>query len=80
VKALAPTAGVTPLVMAEWVKAGARGFGTGGNRDALGRSMEEIRARATAFVKAWHAIEHDRTDAIGGNDMHHPITTCSTPS
>jgi 2-dehydro-3-deoxyphosphogalactonate aldolase len=70
---LMPTGGITPEVMAAWVKAGARGFGTGGNLYAPGRSLDEIRARATAFVKAWHAIEGDRTDAIGG-------TTCTTPS
>jgi 2-dehydro-3-deoxyphosphogalactonate aldolase len=70
---LMPTGGITPQVMAEWVKAGASGFVTGGNLYAPGRSLEEIRDRATAFVKAWHAIEHDRTNAFGE-------TTCTTPS
>jgi 2-dehydro-3-deoxyphosphogalactonate aldolase len=70
---LMPTGGITPEVMADWVKAGASGFGTGGNLYAPGRSLEDIRTRATAFVEAWRAIEHDRANPIGG-------TTCITPS
>jgi 2-dehydro-3-deoxyphosphogalactonate aldolase len=70
---LMPTGGITPQAMSDWVEAGASGFGVGGNLYAPGRSLEQIRARATTFVKTWHAIEHDRTHAIGG-------ATCTSPS
>ncbi|WP_430513788.1 2-dehydro-3-deoxy-6-phosphogalactonate aldolase [Pannonibacter phragmitetus] len=53
---LMPTGGITPEAMAEWVRAGATGFGTGGNLYAPGRSLEDIRLRARAYVAAWRSI------------------------
>lgn len=53
---LMPTGGITPSAMAEWVQAGASGFGIGGNLYAPGRSLEDIRLRARAYVAAWRTI------------------------
>jgi 2-dehydro-3-deoxyphosphogalactonate aldolase len=50
---LLPTGGVTPEAMPAWMKAGASGFGIGGNLYRPGRSLEEIKASAAAFVGAW---------------------------
>jgi 2-dehydro-3-deoxyphosphogalactonate aldolase len=70
---LMPTGGITLQIMGEWLKAGASGFGIGGNLYVPGRSLDEIRTRARAFVAAWHAIEDDRTNAVGA-------AKCVTPS
>jgi 2-dehydro-3-deoxyphosphogalactonate aldolase len=43
--------------MADYVEAGASGFGTGGRLYAPGRTVEEVRARAQAYVAAWHATQ-----------------------
>lgn len=52
---LLPTGGITPEVMSSWVKAGASGFGIGGNLYRPGRSLQDIAASAKAFVDAWKA-------------------------
>lgn len=59
---LMPTGGITPAAMAEWVQAGASGFGTGGNLYAPGRSLEDIRLRARAYVTAWRTITGENAD------------------
>jgi len=62
---LMPTGGITPSAMSEWVQAGASGFGTGGNLYAPGRSLEDIRQRARAYVAAWQASKSVQADATG---------------
>jgi 2-dehydro-3-deoxyphosphogalactonate aldolase len=69
---LLPTGGITPETMAAWVAAGASCFGVGGNLYAPGRSLQDIRNRANAFVSAWHATEHSR----GCAEME---ATCTSP-
>ncbi|WP_100239633.1 2-dehydro-3-deoxy-6-phosphogalactonate aldolase [Sphingobium sp. LB126] len=54
---LFPTGGIVPETMADYVEAGASGFGTGGRLYAPGRTVEEVRARAQAYVAAWHATQ-----------------------
>jgi 2-dehydro-3-deoxyphosphogalactonate aldolase len=50
--------GVTPPEsMAAWVKAGATGFGIGGQLYAPGTSAEQVRDRAAGFVAAWQASQ-----------------------
>ncbi|KQQ33568.1 2-dehydro-3-deoxy-6-phosphogalactonate aldolase [Duganella sp. Leaf126] len=51
-----PVGGVTPDTMAGWKKAGATGFGIGGALFTPGVSLEELGARAAAFVDAWRAL------------------------
>lgn len=60
---LLPTGGVTPEAMAGWVAAGASGFGIGGNLYRPGRSLDEIRKSANAFVKAWSRLAEEKTGA-----------------
>lgn len=50
---LLPTGSITPEAMPAWIEAGASGFGIGGNLYRPGRSLEDIRTSATAFVSAW---------------------------
>lgn len=57
---LMPTGGITPETMPAWVAAGASGFGIGGNLYTPGRSLQDIRNRANAFVSAWRATDHSR--------------------
>jgi len=52
-----PVGGVTPESMAAWVKAGATGFGIGGQLYAPGTSAEQVRDRAAGFVAAWQASQ-----------------------
>lgn len=54
---LFPTGGIEPETMADYVAAGASGFGTGGKLYAPGRSLDEVRARAHAYVAAWRATQ-----------------------
>ncbi|QAB00899.1 MULTISPECIES: 2-dehydro-3-deoxy-6-phosphogalactonate aldolase [Agrobacterium tumefaciens complex] len=54
---LLPTGGITPEAMKPWVDAGASGFGIGGNLYRPGRSLEEIRVSAAAFIAAWYAAQ-----------------------
>ena len=48
-----PVGGITPESMGAWVKAGATGFGIGGQLYAPGTSAEEVLQRGLAFVAAW---------------------------
>lgn len=50
---LLPTGGITPEAIPSWLKAGASGFGIGGNLYRPGKSLSEIRKSAIEFVKAW---------------------------
>ena len=70
---LMPTGGITPQAMSVWVEAGASGFGVGGNLYAPGRSLEEIRKRAIAFVEAWQAAEHHRNTIPSGAKCRPPL-------
>lgn len=53
---LLPTGGITPEAMPAWKAAGASGFGVGGNLYRPGRSIEDIRVTAEAFVSAWRSL------------------------
>jgi 2-dehydro-3-deoxyphosphogalactonate aldolase len=70
---LMPTGGITPQAMSDWVEAGASGFGVGGNLYARGRSLEEIRKRAIAFVEAWRSTGHDRDSIPRGATCRPPL-------
>lgn len=48
-----PVGGVTPETIAPWVKAGATGFGIGGQLFAPGVSLADLRAKAVNYVQAW---------------------------
>jgi 2-dehydro-3-deoxyphosphogalactonate aldolase len=50
-----PVGGITPESMAAWVKAGATGFGIGGQLYAPGTPAQEVLLRGRAFVAAWQA-------------------------
>ncbi len=50
-----PVGGITPDSMGAWVKAGATGFGIGGQLYAPGTSADEVLQRGRAFVAAWQA-------------------------
>jgi 2-dehydro-3-deoxyphosphogalactonate aldolase len=50
-----PVGGITPDSMGGWVKAGATGFGIGGQLYAPGTSAAEVLERGRAFVAAWQA-------------------------
>ncbi len=49
---LMPVGGVSPPDMAEWWKAGARGFGLGSDIYKPGRALDEIELKARAAVAA----------------------------
>jgi 2-dehydro-3-deoxyphosphogalactonate aldolase len=51
-----PVGGITPGTMAGWVRAGATGFGVGGQLYTPGVSAADIGVRAQEFVAAWRAI------------------------
>ncbi len=51
-----PVGGVTPDNVAEFVRAGADGFGLGSGLYAPGRSAEDVRQRADAYVAAWRKV------------------------
>lgn len=53
---LLPTGAITPDSMASWFEAGASGFGIGGNLYKPGRTLDEIRHSANAFVHAWNSL------------------------
>ena len=50
-----PVGGITPESMAPWVKAGATGFGIGGQLYAPGTPADQVKTRAAGFVAAWQA-------------------------
>jgi len=51
-----PVGGVSPETMAAWVKAGATGFGIGGNLYTPGVTLEQLKERAEAFVSTWRGL------------------------
>ena len=53
---LLPVGGITPETMAEYVAAGAAGFGIGSALYKPGLSADDVRRRAEPFVAAWRAI------------------------
>ena len=53
--ALLPVGGITPGTMAGYLAAGASGFGLGSALYAPGRSAEQVRTQALAFVQAFRA-------------------------
>lgn len=63
---LCPTGGITPLVMREYVAAGASGFGLGSALYAPGASPAATRQSADAFVAAWRRPdeEYARSGAV----------------
>ena len=52
-----PVGGITPDSMGAWVKAGATGFGIGGQLYSPGTSAEEVLKRGKDFVAAWLAAK-----------------------
>lgn len=55
-----PVGGITPANMADYVAAGANGFGIGSALYKPGRSIKDVAAAAQAFASAWHAIAANR--------------------
>ncbi|MGH6923895.1 MAG: 2-dehydro-3-deoxy-6-phosphogalactonate aldolase [Propylenella sp.] len=53
---LLPVGGIAPKSMADYVAAGAAGFGIGSSLYKPGATAEEVASRAAAFVEAWRAI------------------------
>lgn len=53
---LLPVGGIAPETMAEYVAAGAAGFGIGSALYKPGLSAPEVGRRATAFMAAWRAL------------------------
>lgn len=51
-----PVGGITPAGMADYVRAGATGFGVGSALYKPGRGIREVAAAAQAFASAWHAL------------------------
>ena len=51
-----PVGGITPAGMADYVHAGATGFGIGSALYKPGRGIADISAAAQAFVSAWNVI------------------------
>lgn len=51
-----PVGGVSPETMADWVKAGATGFGIGGALYTPGVTLAQLKERAEAFVNTWRAL------------------------
>ena len=55
--ALMPVGGITPDNMAAYWAAGATGFGLGSALYAPGRSADQVRLKADAFVQAWRVTQ-----------------------
>lgn len=53
---LLPVGGITPDNMLPFVRAGAQGFGLGSALYSPGLTVEEVSARAAAFVNAWQHL------------------------
>jgi 2-dehydro-3-deoxyphosphogalactonate aldolase len=53
-----PVGGITPESMADYVAAGASGFGIGSAVYKAGLSAKEVHRRAAAFVQAWRKFAH----------------------
>lgn len=60
---LLPVGGITPERMADYVAAGADGFGIGSALYAPGRDAADTARRARAFAEAWNAITATDTHA-----------------
>lgn len=60
---LIPVGGITEENMAEWVAAGATGFGIGSSLYKQGRTIEELRIRADKLVRAYEMIHEMRESA-----------------
>ena len=52
-----PVGGITPDNMEGWVRAGATGFGIGGQLYTPGTTLEELARRAAAYVAKWRALK-----------------------
>jgi 2-dehydro-3-deoxyphosphogalactonate aldolase len=52
-----PVGGVTPESMGPWVKAGATGFGIGGQLFSPGTTAAEAGVKARAYLHAWEASQ-----------------------
>ncbi len=52
-----PVGGITPDNMEGWVRAGATGFGIGGQLYTPGTTLEELAQRAAAYVAKWRALK-----------------------
>jgi 2-dehydro-3-deoxyphosphogalactonate aldolase len=55
-----PVGGISPAAMADYVAAGAAGFGIGSAIFKPGLTAAAVRERAESFVEAWHAIRRAR--------------------
>ena len=55
-----PVGGVTPESMADWVAAGATGFGIGGQLYRAGASAAEVGTQARQFIAAWERTAPSR--------------------
>lgn len=55
-----PVGGVTPESMADWVAAGATGFGIGGQLYRAGAGAAEVGAQARRFIAAWERAAPSR--------------------
>lgn len=53
---LLPVGGITPDNMAQFVAAGVKGFGLGSGLFKPGLSVDQVAARAQAYVAAWRAV------------------------
>ena len=51
-----PVGGIAPETMEGWMRAGATGFGIGGQLYTPGVTLEQLAGRAAAFVSQWHKI------------------------
>lgn len=60
---LLPVGGVVPDSIAAWVKAGATGFGIGGQLFQPGMALSELGRRAREFIAAWEAATAVPTSA-----------------
>ena len=56
-----PVGGISPETMADYVAAGAAGFGIGSALYKPGFRAEEVGRRAAVFVQAWRAVRSGRT-------------------
>ena len=52
-----PVGGITPQSMADWVTAGASGFGIGSQLYVPGIALDVLAARAAGYVAAWRAAK-----------------------
>ncbi len=52
-----PVGGITPESMAAWTKAGATGFGIGGQLFSPGSTASDVRQKALAYMQAWKACQ-----------------------